>query len=156
TEEVDRPAEVRFARRVLELTAEVGRVEEVERLEEEAEFLVLAKAEELRDAQVHLLEAVAAHGVRRQVVLVVAIARVAVNRHAVAVDIAAARREDAVGAWACELQDRRELEAPLQVEDAGQNEAMAFICIGRAEVLGRVPLVEHVLRLVAEIRSLAE
>src|SRR5207248_7900943 len=98
-EEVERLAEVGRPRRVLELSTEVRRVEDVEGLEEEAELTLLAPGEELRDADVQLREGVAAVVVQRQVVLVVNVGvdRVAVYGDSVAVDVAAAGGEDAGG-----------------------------------------------------------
>ena len=66
-----------------------------------------------------------------------------------------AGREDAVGPGRRQLEDRRDLEAPRQIEDARQHEAVAFVRVSRTEV-DRVPLVEHVLRLIAEVRCEAE
>ena len=93
-----RLAEVGCAGNVLKLATKVRSVEDIERLEEQAKLALLAKVEVLGDAHIQLREAVAAHRIRRQVMLVVAVTRVAVNVDAVAVNVAYARREDAVRA----------------------------------------------------------
>ncbi len=117
--EVDRQFEVICADNVLELVAEVSRVEDIERFKEEAELSLLAEVEELRQTNIDLRELVAALCGGRQLVLVVAVARLAVVCNAVLVDVAsAATREDAVRPRRRQLQDRRNLEAPRQVEDA--------------------------------------
>ena len=53
-EEIDWFAEVRLTRHVLELVSIVSGVENIERLEEEAELFILAPLEELRNAHVQL------------------------------------------------------------------------------------------------------
>src|SRR5438067_10373421 len=118
-EEVDRFTEIRLSRSVLKLTAKVRSVEDIESLEEETDFVSLVPLKELRDAQVQLREAIAAHRIWRQQVLVVAVARVAVFKgHAIAVDVAAAGRKDAPPTRRRHLENRRDLEAPTEIEDA--------------------------------------
>src|SRR5207253_2685688 len=115
-EEVDRLLEVRAADRAIERVAKVRRVEDVEAFDKERQLHVLGELVAPPHPQVDLRELVAALGERRQVVLVVAVSRLAVVDDAVAVDVAAGARarvgKDAVRPRRGELHDGRELEAP--------------------------------------------
>src|SRR5215813_217442 len=81
--------------------------------------------------------------------------RLAVIGYAVAVNIATAGRENAVGTRRGHLEDWRYLETPGQIKNTGQNEPVSLVFAGWSEV-DRVKFDEHVLGLVTEIRRLAE
>ena len=142
------------ARNVLELVSEVARVEDIEGFEEESEFLVLAQIEELRNAHIQLRKAVAAYRVQRQLVLIIdaRVNRFAVVGHAIFIDVAHAGWKDAVRTGRSHLKNRRELEVPRQIENAGEDETMAFVLPGGSEV-DRVKFYEQVLWLQAEVRG---
>src|SRR5689334_19457962 len=95
--------------------------------------------------------------VQWQLVLVIdaGVDRLAVIGYAVSVNVASTRRENAVWACRCHLEDRRYLEVPGQVKNARHYEAVTLVFSSWAEV-NRVKFLEQVLRLQTEIRSCAE
>ena len=88
---------------------------------------MLSELEVLRHPKIQLNEVVAALCVRRQVVLIVPVTCFTIVGYAVLIDVASARRDDAIGSWRRCLENRCDLKIPRQVEDPGDNKAMTLV-----------------------------